>query len=386
MKKIIDKLQKLFSIRKIILVFVAFVIAVYAPTQFISSPVYADKYDDQINALKQSIESYQQQIATLNAEAKTLQSALAVLAAEQAQIQAQIDVSQTKYDQLIIKIAETEKQIADNKDALGITIANLYVDDNITPIEMLFGSKNISDYMDKQEYRNSVRDELATTISKIKDLKIQLDIQKVDVEKVLADQKSQKDDLAAKQNEQQALLNETNGQEAAYKQLTSKSDEEISKLRAQQAADNAARARSNGGNFTSLPGDGSRGGYPAYWMSLPLDGTVDFWGMYTRECTSYAAFKVDQAYGNMPYWGGRGNANQWPADARAAGIKTSSTPAAGTVGVVSSGTFGHVAWVESVNDNGTINISHFNIGWNGDYAEWYNLDASFFDTYIYFGG
>jgi len=377
MKKII--------IKRITFVFIALVMAVFIPIQ-LNGLVHADDYDVKISALAKDVEAYQQQIANLNAQAKTLQSALALLDAEKAQIQTQIDISQAKYDKLVADIASTEKQILDNKDALGITIANLYVGDNITPVEMLFGSKNISDYMDKQEYRNSVRDQLTATIATIKDLKAQLEVQKSDVEKVLADQQSQKEYLIAKQNEQTNLLNETQGKEAAYKELSTKNNEEISRLRAQQAAANAARARNSGGNFISLPGDGTRGGYPAYWMSLPLDGTVDYWGMYTRECVSYGAFKVDQAYGNMPYWGGRGNANQWPANARAAGIKTSSVPAAGTIGVISSGTFGHVAWVESVNDDGTINISHFNIGWNGDYAEWYNLSPSFFDTYIYFGG
>ncbi len=386
MKINILKIKNIFCGKKITLFFVALMIVTCVPIQILSHPVYADKYDDQINSLQQDITTYQAEMARLNGEAKTLQSALAVLATEKAQIQSQINLSQAKYDQLVLQIADTEKQILDNKDALGITIANLYVDDNITPVEMLFSSKNISDYMDKQEYRNSVRNELTTTIARIKDLRTQLETQRTDIEKVLADQTTQKNDLIAKQNQQQDLLDKTKGQESAYQQLASKNDEDISKLRAQQAAENAARAKKVGGGFTSLPGDGSRGGYPAYWMSLPLDGTVDDWGMYTRECVSYAAFKVQQAYGNMPYWGGVGNANQWPGNARAAGIKTSSIPAAGTVGVISSGQYGHVAWVESVNPNGTINISHFNINWNGDYAEWYNLDASFFDTYIYFGG
>jgi len=216
-------------------------------------------------------------------------------------------------------------------------------------------------------------------------LKIQLETQKVEAERVLNDQKTQKAALVDKQNEQQQLLDQTAGQEIAYQLLSADNKSKIDALRIQQAAELAALASSKGGHYTSSQGDGSRGGYPLKWLNAGLDAYVDDWGMYTRECVSYAAFKVDQAYGNMPYWGGIGNANQWDDNARNIGIPYGNVPKAGSVGVIDNGTYGHVAWVESVNADGTINISHFNIDWNGDYAEWYNVSPSFFNTYIYFG-
>lgn len=366
---------------RITLFIISGILVISAPFQ-LSRMASADKYDDQINALQQEIDGYNAQAAELNAQSKTLQSAVASLQNQANTIQAQINISQAKYDQLVAQIAETEKKIKDNQDALGTTIANMYVDDGITPLEMLAGSKNISDYMDKQEYRTSVRNQLTATIAQVRTLKAELETQKVEAARVLADQTNQHNALVAKQTEQQDLLNKTQGQEAAYQQLVSQSSSEINRLRSQQVAENIARA---GNGYTSLPGDGSRGGYPSYWMSLPLDGTVDPWGMYTRECVSYAAFKVDQAYGNMPYWGGIGNANQWDDNARNLGIPWGTTPKPGSVGVVDSGYYGHVAWVESVNDNGTVNVSHFNVNWSGDYSEWYNLRPTYFNYYIYFG-
>jgi len=47
----------------------------------------------------------------------------------------------------VIQIADTEKKIKDNQDALGETIANLYVDGKISPLEMIASSKNVSDYL-----------------------------------------------------------------------------------------------------------------------------------------------------------------------------------------------------------------------------------------------
>lgn len=347
--------------------------------------VHADKYDDQINAIKAQIEVYNSQAAVLADQAKTLQQAVATLQNQITVLQAQIDLSQLKHDKLVAEIAKTEKQIIDNKNALGDTIASLAVDDSITPLEMLAGSKNIGDFLDKQAYRESIRNELTATIAKIKKLKKELEEQKAEVERIMADLGAQRAQLDSKRAEQQRLLDQTRGEEAAYQQLVSKSNSEISRLRTQQAAENAARARNYGGGYYSGPGDGSRGGYPMAWMAAPLDAYVDPWGMYTRECVSYAAFKVNQAYGNMPYWGGIGNANQWDDNARRIGIPIGTTPKPGAVGVVDGGYYGHVAWVESVNSDGTINISHFNVNWSGDYFEWYNVSPRYFNWYIYFG-
>jgi surface antigen len=70
----------------------------------------------------------------------------------------------------------------------------------------------------------------------------------------------------------------------------------------------------------------------------------------------------------MPYWGGRGNANQWDDNAIAAGIPTDSSPRAGDVAIKNSGTYGHAMYVNSVNSDGTINISQYNADWNGTYS------------------
>ena len=362
----------------------AAVVMAFATPITLGQQVLADRYDEQISALRAEVSGYQAKAADLRQQAGTLAAALEILTAEKNTIQRQVDLSQAKYDKLVHDIAETEKDIADNKDALGQIIADMYVDGSITPLEMLASSKNIGDYVDQQEYRSSIQSNLSATIKEINTLKKKLEEQKKEVERVLADQKSQRDQLAAKEAEQAKLLADTRGEEAAYQQLSAQRNAQISQLQAQQAAALAARARQVGGYTASS--DGSNGGYPSVWANAPMNSYVDSWGMYSRQCVSYTAFKVAQAYGNMPYWGGVGNANQWPGNARAAGIPTGSTPRVGSVAVVSSGQYGHTAWVEAINPNGTIRISHFNVNWTGNYAVWDNLSPSYFDTYIYFGG
>jgi surface antigen len=85
----------------------------------------------------------------------------------------------------------------------------------------------------------------------------------------------------------------------------------------------------------------------------------------------------------MPYWGGVGNANQWPGDARAAGIATGSTPKVHSVAISMGGAFGHAMWVEAVSGN-MIYVSQYNYDLAGHYSEMWVNGGSF--TYLYFGG
>lgn len=379
-------------VTKSALVAAAVVMAISAPIS-VGRYAFADRYDEQIASLRNEISNYQSRAADLRQQAATLASALEVLTTEKNTIQRQVDLSQAQHDKLVVDIAETEQKISDNKEALGQIIADMYVDGTISPLEMLASSKNIGDYVDQQEFRSSIQSNLSDTIKQINTLKKQLEDQKKEVERVLANQKSQRDQLAAKEAEQAELLADTRGEEAAYQQLSAQRNAQISQLQAQQAAELAARARQVGGYTASS--DGSNGGYPSAWANAPMNSYVDNWGMYSRQCVSYAAFKVNQAYGNMPYWGGdryvngeflSGHAKYWARAAELAGIPTGYTPKPGAVAVVTTGQYGHVAWVEAVNPNGTIRISHYNVGWNGTYAVWDNLSPSYFNKYIYFGG
>ena len=135
------------------------------------------------------------------------------------------------------------------------------------------------------------------------------------------------------------------------------------------------------------------GGYPNYLNNCYVDSNalsygIDPWGYGCRQCVSYTAWKVLQKTGRAAmYWG---NAKQWPASARRAGYRTGSAPRVKSVAVMTSGYYGHVAWVESINSNGTLNISQYNYwlpnkangGW-GYYSEFRNVSPRAYQTYIY---
>lgn len=55
-----------------------------------------------------------------------------------------------------------------------------------------------------------------------------------------------------------------------------------------------------------------------------------------------------------------GNANTWYARAAGSGMAVGSAPRAGAVGTTTRGALGHVVYVESVNADGTVNVSEMN--------------------------
>lgn len=351
-------------------------------------PARADEYDAKIRALEQQISQYNKQAAKLGNQRQTYQSQLAKLTNERNQIQAQLNKSIVKGQKLAREIAKNEQLIKDNQSVLGDTIADMYIDSGVSPLEMLASSNNIAEYVDKQANQEQVQTTLRDTIDRINKIKKELEKQKKEVDQIIADQKHQRKQLVQKENEKQRLIAQTKGKESVFQRLSAKSAQQKTSLERQQQAEIAARLRANGGGGGAITGDPGRGGYPNNLANAPMDSMVDPWGMYNRECVSYTAWKVYQKNGHMPYWGGVGNANQWPGNARAAGIGTGSTPRAKSVGVISAGAYGHVVWVESVNGNGTINISQYNEylpgrGW-GHYSERYNVNPATYDTYIYF--
>lgn len=333
-----------------------------------------------ISALEKEVQTYSARAKELSEQSDTLSNAIAALQNERNQIQAEIDLNNAKVASLNAQITENEAKIKTQGAALSKTMANMYYDKQISSIEMLASSSNLSDYVDKEAQQSAVQSELNTSIKKINELKKELQTQKTEVERILSDQQGRRSELVAKQNQQQKLLNDTQGQEASYQQLMKTNNAEIARLQAEQAAAN----RTGTGGGTIVAGDPSHGGYPSYLYNARKDSLVDPWGMYNRECVSYTAWKVYQTYGRMPYWGGHGNANQWDDNARAAGIPTGSTPKAGAVAVWHTGRYGHVAWVESVNSNGTFNLSEMNRNSDGQYYERTGVSSSGV-VFIYFG-
>ena len=357
--------------------FVALIaIAVFGFGGVVVPMVRADQFDEQIKQIQADSSNKQAAVNQLQAQADSYQDAINKLQQQISAIQAQIRENEAKRDDLQKQIDAAEVELAKQKKLLGENIKTMYVEGEISTLEMLASSKDLSEFLDKQQYRSAVQDKIKATLDKINALKQQLKDQKTQIEQLLANQQDMNNQLNSNQAEQNRLLSLTVDQQNAYTAQIKANSSQISALRAQQAAAN----RKLGGSAEA--GDPGRGGYPNYLYSAAQDSLVDPWGMYNRECVSYTAWKVYQAYGHMPYWGGHGNANQWPASAQADGIPTSSTPKAGAVAISMAGYYGHAMWVEAVYSNGYIRVSQMNYDLAGHYSEMTINGAGL--TYIYF--
>lgn len=116
------------------------------------------------------------------------------------------------------------------------------------------------------------------------------------------------------------------------------------------------------------------------------DCDADQWNFCRRNCTSFVAYKLNQAgvpfhnnYKNVKWGDGR----NWDDAARAVGIPTGSTPKVGAVAYWNepyANGYGHVAWVEGVNSDGSVRTSNY----NGLKEIYYAESAARPHGYIYF--
>lgn len=343
--------------------------------------VLADQYQDQINALQSQNASAQATVNGLQAQAASYADAIAQLQAQINGLQASIAQNQALQQSLQAQIVAAQAEIEQQRAILANDVKSMYVDGTPSSLEILATSKNLSDFVDKQEYRTRVQNKLQDTLQKIAALQKQLQDQKAKVETLISSMQAQQAQLASDRAQQQSMLNYNQQQQADYNAQIQANNTKVAQLRAAQAAAN----RQLSGGAGVVAGDPGHGGYPAIYDRSPQDSMTDSWGMYNRECVSYAAWKVYQTYGYMPFWGGYGNANQWPGNAARAGIPTGHTPKVHSVAIWNVGYYGHAMWVEAVNSDGSLWVSQYNYDYYGHYSEMRvspSMAANL--TYIYF--
>ena len=355
----------------------------------ITGSALADQYDDQIANLKTQASQAQATANGYASQANDAQAKVNQLDAQIGSLRAQIALNQAQYNQVQAEIAANQAQLTSEKSALGANLKSMYLNSDVTPLEMIASSSNLSDYFNQQQYQDSIKDKIQTAMSSILTLQNQLASQQKQVGAILASENDQNQQLAVAQSQASQLLALASQNEAAADAQVRSANSQINSVRAAQAASFAAiryTSGSSAGNDGTLQfrnlsfGSNCGGGYPSGLCSMGTDDTVDQWGMYNRECVSYTAYRVAASGRTMPSnWGGRGNATQWPSDAAGAGISESNTPKAGDVAIAPAsmiGGVGHAMYVESVESGGWVHVSQYN-WWpseNGPYGLYSEMD------------
>jgi peptidoglycan hydrolase CwlO-like protein len=326
-------------------------LGVFTPTAL------AVDFDAQIDALKGQINQNKTEANQKHAEGNTLQSKVSALNAE-------ISAAQNALNLTRAEIAKTQAEIERQTTELAVQIENLkqnlkamYKDRDVTPIEVLASSENLSDFVGKQEYMQDLKDKIESNIATVTRLKAELETKKTGLTQKAEQEKAQVGNIASKRSEQQSLLAQTRGEEAAYQNMVKQNEAQLASVFAARA-EAIRRSLAAGGSYRA--GGQCGGGYPDIWCRAAQDSMVDDYGYYNRECVSYAAWKRDAIGRTVPrYWG---NANQWWVRG-SAGV----TPAYGDIVAWPDGPWGHVAIVES-NNGDSITISEYNYSPRGGFS------------------
>lgn len=340
--------------------------------------VYANQLLNQINDLQNQNSQTRQKLSALDVEAANLQEVINALQDQIAGLQAQISANQAKNEELKKQIAAAEEELAKQKKLLGENIKAMYLEGKISTIEILATSKDLSEFVDREQYRNAVKDKIKNTVDKITELKLQLKAQKDEVERLITEQQALQSQIAMQKAEQDRLLNLNQSQQNEYNQQIKNNQGRIAELKRQYVLENIRLF--GGGIQPGIPGGG---GYPwgnAYcrWTgnvggSCPnydwyFNGRAwDPWGYGYRNCTSWVAYKlsVDGKRG----FNYLGDANEWPGRAKARGLSVEYGQGArvGDAAVSMRGYYGHVMYVEAVLSDGRVVVSDYNRGGDGLY-------------------
>lgn len=328
-----------------------------------SGLVAADQFEDQIRELQNQNSGLTSTSSSLAAQAASYQDAINKLDAEITGIRQSILEYQRQSNELQLQIDQHQAELVRQKQILGENIKTMYLEGEISTLEILASSNDLSEFVDKQAYRNSVQNKIKTTVDTITQLKVELEQKQREVQGIIHDKETQQAQLDTALSQQNQLLSFTESQKSTYDQQIKANNGKIAELRRQQAI---ANARLYGGG--QIIQNSRCDIYPQGWCNAPMDSLVDSWGMYNRECVSWTAYRVAASGRYMPYWGGIGNANQWDDNARNQGIPVDGSPQVGDVAISNAGYYGHAMYVEAVNGDGTIGVSQFNHDWNGTYS------------------
>jgi surface antigen len=119
-----------------------------------------------------------------------------------------------------------------------------------------------------------------------------------------------------------------------------------------------------------------------YGVSWCGGGPGDYRSYCRRNCTSYVAYMLAAIGVSEVHYRNNGNGKDWVYRAQAKGIPTGTIPKVGAVAYTTTGGsgFGHVAWVDSVNTDGSVNTSNY----RGDTESFYTQSSARPEGYIYF--
>lgn len=188
---------------------------------------------DRLKQIETEIAGYQTELKKVGGAKKSLQGAINQLELERKKVQADIRYTQNKIgstdlkiDQITLEISDTEDEISRNKSAISETLQALSVLDDNSFVEMILQYDTLSDFWDKVDELDQIRNVIADDVTELKSQRLALAEQYdsnakmreslIDLREQYTDQNSV---LVENKTEKNKLLSATKNEEASYQKL-----------------------------------------------------------------------------------------------------------------------------------------------------------------------
>jgi murein DD-endopeptidase MepM/ murein hydrolase activator NlpD len=173
-------------------------------------------------AFSESSSDVQQKIEDLSSQRATLESEVATFDSQITTLEGQIGQTESQINNLNNKIIQAEIDLKREKEILGEYLRTMYVEGQVSTIELIAKSKSFSEFMDKSEYMNTMQQNVQDSANRISDLKSSLENEKHQVEKLREQQKSAKVGLEQQRAQKDAYLTQVSSEEKAARDKLAK--------------------------------------------------------------------------------------------------------------------------------------------------------------------
>src|SRR5690554_6241412 len=142
----------------------------------------AASFDEQIKQLKNESVNAAQEKEKLSTEALTLSGKVQDLKREAATLDRQIGDTKNRVKRIKSDIRKAEAEIKKQRKLLGVNVRKLYTEQDISTIEMLASSRNFSRFVDLEQYRSELQQDISDKTKRITRLKKEMGEEKKSIE------------------------------------------------------------------------------------------------------------------------------------------------------------------------------------------------------------
>lgn len=255
----------------------------------------ADDLEEQLEELQQKAAEQQeitneaqQRVDNISEQLRVLQADVDEATAAYNEVSDQLTKVKTEIDVNTVLLEETERDLAERNVKLSKRVRDIYINGQISYIDVLFGAKDFSDFLTRMDILKRIIKHDYDLIMKVKadrqvvmDTRAKLEQDKADVEVLVANAEEKQAVMLEKKREQQALLDKAQYDkevsEQAYEEIMAASQEITNMIR---------RSQMTSSGYASVTGSGA--------MIWPLDGPI----------TSEFGWRTHPIFGTQRYHSG----------------------------------------------------------------------------------